>query len=72
MQDFVSYEASYQYFQSNPNIKICQTVIMYNGEMVMFSKQSDELKRFALIMDRLGEPVYVPSKEDYKKSNHTL
>lgn len=72
LQDFVSYEALYQYFQSNPNIRTCQTVIMFNGEMVMFSKQNDELKRFAVIMDRLGEPVYVSSKEDYKKSNHTL
>lgn len=64
LQDFVSYEALYQYFQSNPNIRTCQTVIMFNGEMVMFSKQSDELKRFAVIIDRLGEPIYVSSKED--------
>ena len=72
LQDFVSYEALYQYFQSNPNIRTCQTVIMYNGEMAMFSKQNNELKRFAVIMDRLGEPVYVSSKEEYKKSNHVL
>lgn len=72
LQDFVSYEALYQYFKSNPNIRTCQTVIMFNEEMVMFSKQNDELKRFAVIMDRLGEPVYVSSKEDYKTSNHTL
>ena len=72
LQDFVSYEALYQYFASIPNIKTCQTVIMYNSEMAMFSKQNDELKRFAVIMDRLGEPIYVSSKEDYKKSNHTL
>ena len=45
---------------------------MYNGEMAMFSKQNDELKRFAVIMSRLGEPVYVSSKEEYKKSNHVL
>lgn len=72
LQDFVSYEALCQYFQSNLNIRTCQTVIMFNGEMVMFSKQNNELKRFAIIMDRLGEPVYVSSKEDYKKNNHTL
>ena len=72
LQDFVSYEALYQYFLSLPNIKTCQTVIMYNGEMAMFSKQNNELKRFAVIMDRLGEPVYVSSKEDYKNNNHVL
>lgn len=72
LQDFVSYEALYQYFSSLPNIRTCQTVIMYNGEMAMFSKQNNELKRFVVIMDRLGVPVYVASKEDYKESNRVL
>ena len=72
LQDFVSYEALYQYFKSNPNIITCQTVIMFNGEMVIFSKQNNELKRFVIIMDKSGESVYVSSDEDYKKINYEL
>lgn len=73
LQDFISYESLYQYFVSNPNIRTCQTVIMYNGEMAMFSKQNGELNRFAVILDRTtGESVYVSSKEEMLDNRHTL
>ena len=72
LQDFVSYEALYKYFESKPNIKTCQTVIMFNGEMVMFGKQNDELKRSIFIMDTSGESVYVSSNKDYKKGSYVL
>ena len=46
-----------------PNIKTAQTVIMYNGEMVMLSKVGTLLTRSAILMDRTtGEEIYVSSK----------
>lgn len=72
LQDFVSYESLYEFFKENPNIITCQTVIMYNGEMVMLSKQKDKLSRMTTIMGISGQEIYVSSKEDYKKETHTL
>lgn len=70
LQDFVSYETLYQYFVSYPNIRTSETVIMHNGEMVMFSKQNGQLKRFTVIMDRTtGDPIYVSSKDEINKRN---
>ena len=73
LQDFVSYESLYEYFKDNPNIRTCQSIIMYNGEMVMLGKQQNKLSRMTTIMDMLtGEEIYVSSKENYKRENHTL
>lgn len=73
LQDFVSYESFYDYFKNNPNIRTGQTVIMYNGEMVMLVKQQNKLSRMTTIMDMsTGEEIYVSSKENYKKETHTL
>lgn len=71
LQDFVSYESLYNYFKSNPNIRTAQTIIMYNGEIAMFSKSKNKLNRMTIIMDMInGKEIYVSSKEDYKKSIH--
>ena len=74
LQDFVSYESLYQYFSKNPNIRTAQTVIMFNGEMAMISKDGSTLSRFAVLMDRTtGEEIYVSSKEEFdKKKNQSL
>lgn len=73
LQDFVSYESLYDYFKNNPNIRTGQTVIMYNGEMVMLGKQQNKLSRMTTIMDMsTGEEIYVSSKENYKSETHTL
>jgi len=73
LQDFISYESLYQYFINNPNIRTCQTVIMYNGEMTMFSKQNDNLSRFTVILDSAtGEPIYVSSKDEVKDNGYIL
>ena len=73
LQDFVSYESLYDYFKNNPNIRTGQTVIMYNGEMVMLGKQQNKLSRMTTIMDMsTGEEIYVSSKENYKRETHIL
>lgn len=72
LQDFVSYESLYEYFKNYPNIRTCQTVIMYNGEMVMLGKQNDKLSRMTTIMGLSGQEIYVSSKEEYRKSSHKL
>lgn len=74
LQDFISYEGLYQFFIKKPNIKTAQTVIMYNGEMVMLSKVGTLLTRFAILMDRTtGEEIYVSSKEEFdNKKNQSL
>lgn len=73
LQDFVSYESLYDYFKNNPNIRTGQTVIMYNGEMVMLGKQQNKLSRMTTIMDMsTGEEIYVSSKENYKRETYTL
>lgn len=69
LQDFVSYESLYKYFAKNPNIRTAQTIIMFNGEMVMISKTGSKLSRSAVLMDRTtGEEIYVSSKEEYNKN----
>lgn len=69
LQDFVSYESLYQYFANNPNIRTGQTVIMYNGEMAMISKENNALNRFVVLMDKTtGEEIYVSSKEEFNKN----
>lgn len=69
LQDFVSYESLYQYFEKNPNIRTAQTVIMFNGEMSMISKTGSKLSRSAVLMDiTTGEEIYVSSKEEYNKN----
>ena len=66
LQDFISYESLYQYFSKNSNIKTAQTVIMFNGEMVMLSKNGSSLSRLTILIDRTtGEEIYVSSKEEY-------
>jgi len=74
LQDFISYEGLYQFFIKKPNIKTAQTVIMYNGEMVMLSKVGTLLTRSAILMDRTtGEEIYVSSKEEFdNKKNQSL
>ena len=68
LQDFISYESLYQYFEKNPNIKTAQTVIMFNGEMAMISKVGSTLSRSIILMDReTGEEIYVSSKEEFVK-----
>lgn len=70
LQDFVTYETLYQFYKNNPNIKTCQTIIMYNGELVMFGKENDEIKRFIDIYNMYtNEPVYVSSPERNSKKN---
>ena len=69
LQDFVSYESLYQYFLNNPNVKTAQTVIMYNGEMVVISKENSSLNRFVVLMDgSTGEEIYVSSKEEFDRN----
>jgi len=69
LQDFVSYEVLHEHFADNLNIRTTQTVIMHNGEMVMFGKQNGNLKRFSIIMDiTTGESIYVSSKEEMKEN----
>jgi len=73
LQDFISYESLYQYFINNPNIRTCQTVIMYNGEIAMFSKNDGELNRFVVVLDSVtGESIYVSSKEEIKNNKHIM
>lgn len=73
LQDFVSYESLYQYFVNNPNVRTAQTVIMYNGEMAMISKENSSLNRFVVLMDRTtGEEIYVSSKEKFNKNKGNI
>ncbi len=73
LQDFVNYDSLYQYFINNPNIRTCQTIIMYNGEMAMINRSGNKYKRHTVILDSImGEPVYVSSKEEIKQNNHSL
>lgn len=66
LQDFVSYESLYQYFTNNPNVKTAQTVVMYNEEMAMISKENSSLNRLVVLMDKTtGEEIYVSSKEEF-------
>lgn len=69
LQDFISYESLYQYFTNNPNVRTAQTIIMYNGEMAMISKENSSLNRFVVLMDKTtGEEIYVSSKEEFNKN----
>lgn len=69
LQDFVSYESLYQYFSKKTNIRTAQTIIMFNGEMVMVSKIGSSLSRSAILMDiTTGEEIYVSSKEEFDKN----
>lgn len=71
LQDFISYESLYQFYKNNPNIRTCQTIIMYNGEITMFGKENNELKRFVDIYNMYtNESVYVSKKND--KGKHYL
>ena len=71
LQDFVSYESLYQYFLKNQNIRTAQTVIMFNGEMVMVSKVGHSLSRFTVLMDKTtGEDIYVSSKEEFDREKN--
>ena len=74
LQDFISYESLYKYFERNPNIRTAQTVIMYNGEIAMISKSASSLKRLAFLLDKnTGEEIYVSSKEEFiKNKGHSL
>ncbi len=73
LQDFVSYESLYQYFSNNTNIRTCQTVIMYNGEMAIISKNDSSLNRFVVLMNRTnGEEIYVSSKDEYNKNKSNI
>lgn len=66
LQDFVSYESIYKYFkENNPNMRTCQTVIMYNGEIVMFGKNNNKLSRMTTIVTTSGQEIYVSNKEEY-------
>ena len=49
----MSYENVYQWMKNNyPQIKACQTIIMYNGEVVMLSKNAcGYLERFTSFYD---------------------
>ena len=39
---------------------------MFNGEMVMLSKNGSSLSRLTILIDRTtGEEIYVSSKEEY-------
>lgn len=69
LQDFVSYESLYRYFINNPTVRTAQTVIMYNGEMAMISKENSSLNRLVVLMDKTtGEEIYVSSKEEFNKN----
>lgn len=69
LQDFIQYQSIYEVFKNNPNITTCQTIIMYNGEMVMLGRNDDKLSRFTSIIDLATyEDIYVSSKEEFKKS----
>ncbi len=73
LQDFVNYDSLYKYFINNPNIRTCQTVIMYNGEIAMINKSFNKYKRYTVILDSTtGEDIYVSSKEEMKQNNHSL
>lgn len=70
LQDFVSYDSLYQHFAKKLNIRTAQTVIMFNGEVVMVSKVGASLSRFAVLMDKTtGEEIYVSSKENFDRKN---
>ena len=73
LQDFISYDDLYQYFKNNPNIKTAQTIIMYNGEIAMISKNGAELSRSVILMDQsTGEDIYVSTKEEYNNKKQSL
>jgi len=66
LQDFISYESLYQFFANNRNIRTCLSVIMYNGEIAMVSKENSSLNRFVILMDgSTGKEIYVSSKEEF-------
>lgn len=70
LQDFIQYQSIYEFFRNYPDITTCQTIIMYNGEIVMFERNKDQLRRFTSIIDlSTYEDIYVSSKEEFKKSS---
>ncbi len=66
LQDFISYESLYQFFANKGSIRTCLSVIMYNEEIAMVSKENSSLNRFVILMDgSTGKEIYVSSKEEF-------
>lgn len=54
LADFLNYEVLYRFFFYQPHIKTAFTVIMFNQELAIISKQNYELRRFINIFDEQG------------------
>ena len=70
LSDFAQYDYIFHLLESSPNIKTAMTVIMFNGEMTMVSREGESLTRSVIIMDGLeGKDIPVSSKEQYNMEN---
>lgn len=50
LQDLINYDSLYQYIK-NPNIKTAETVMMYNGDVAIVTKENNELKVYSNIYE---------------------
>lgn len=74
LQDIISYkDGVYEPYKESSQILTSSTIIMFNGEIVMFSIRNGELVRYVDITDLYsGDLVYVSNANEYIRSDGSV
>lgn len=71
LQDVINSNIVGTYLKNVLNIAACSTIIMFNGEVVMFNKNGKNIERFVNIMSEKGESVIVSTKASIRAEYNT-